>query len=408
MTTPAVQARPLYIALAGMVSLAVAMGIGRFAPTPLFPMMLAEGAVDLAGASWLASANYIGYLLGAIACTFQPWIWKRIGRTSPVNGPAMVRTGLVGTIVLTLAMSAPVPALWPTLRFMAGVTSSFAFIYTSGWALAQLARLGSPETGGIIYTGPGAGIVASGFVGSALIAWGLPSRTGWMVFALLAAALTATIWRVFDPRGGGVQGATAAVTNAPSTDHGPHELALLAFTYGLAGFGYIITATFLPVIARMTLPGSHWLDMFWPVFGIGVVAGALSITRIRSAGDNRLRLAICFAVQAAGVALPLVMPNLGGFALGSLLLGLPFTAITFFGLQEVRRLRPAQAPSFIGLITVTYGIGQIVGPPLAVAIVQRSATNAQGFAISLTMAAATLAVGAVIFAWMARGFPRRG
>src|SRR6185369_4847575 len=52
------------VVVAGIVSLAVAMGIGRFAFTPLLPMMLADGVVDLPTASWLASANYLGYLLG--------------------------------------------------------------------------------------------------------------------------------------------------------------------------------------------------------------------------------------------------------------------------------------------------------------------------------------------------------
>jgi len=48
---------PLRIAVAGLVALAVAMGIGRFAFTPILPMMLSDRVVDLHGASWLASAN---------------------------------------------------------------------------------------------------------------------------------------------------------------------------------------------------------------------------------------------------------------------------------------------------------------------------------------------------------------
>ena len=66
---------PWAIALAGLVSLAVAVGIGRFAFTPLLPMMLNDGVVDLPAASWLASANYLGYMLGAMLCTLQPWLW---------------------------------------------------------------------------------------------------------------------------------------------------------------------------------------------------------------------------------------------------------------------------------------------------------------------------------------------
>src|SRR5699024_6278543 len=119
--------------------LAVAMGIGRFAFTPILPMMLHDGVVDLAGASWLASANYVGYLVGAVTCTIQPWLWSRLPRLPPIDGPALVRTGLVGTGLLTLAMALPLPAAWPALRFAAGIASALVFVYSSGWCLAQFA-----------------------------------------------------------------------------------------------------------------------------------------------------------------------------------------------------------------------------------------------------------------------------
>ena len=77
---------PWPIAFAGMVALAVAMGIVRFAFTPLLPLMLKDGVIDLPHASWLASANYLGYLVGAVLCTLHPWIWvKNHERVSKVE-----------------------------------------------------------------------------------------------------------------------------------------------------------------------------------------------------------------------------------------------------------------------------------------------------------------------------------
>jgi hypothetical protein len=391
-------------AVAGMVSLAVAMGIGRFAFTPLLPMMLADGVVTLDAASWLASANYLGYLVGALLCTFQPWLWRQLGITRPLNGPALVCGGLAATAVLTLGMALPAPSAWPALRFAAGVASAIVFVFTSGWCLAQFARLQQPAMGALIYVGPGAGIVLSGLAASVIVAWQGSAAIGWSVFGVLAVLLTAAIWPIF-----GSRPAAPAGTAAPASDAGMRtadragEVPLLAFAYGLAGFGYIITATFLPVIARQALPGSAWLDMFWPIFGTGVMAGAALASRVRDPGDPRLRLAGCYLVQAAGILAGLWSPTLAGFAVGSLLLGLPFTAITFFALQEVRRLRPSSPSGLTGLITALYGLGQIIGPPLATALLARSATR--GFAPSLEIAAGALLLGAAMFGAMSRLYP---
>lgn len=403
--------RPMAIALAGMVALAVAMGIGRFAFTPLLPMMLHDGLLDLPGASWLASANYLGYLVGAVLCTLQPWLWARLHVLPLFAFVTLVRGGLVATGLLTLAMAWPAPAAWPVLRFAAGVTSAVVFVYTSGWCMARLARLGVPALSGMIYMGPGAGIVLSGLAASAMTAWHWRAAAGWVLFGLLAWVLAALVWRTL--RGGderlhaGAPAAGQAGGGVGAPPQGRAEMAWLALAYGLAGFGYIITATFLPVIARTALPGSAWLDMFWPMFGLGVMAGALLVSRLPHGGDFRLRLIVCYALQAAGVAASLYSPSLAGFVLGSVLLGLPFTAITFFAMHEVRRLRPAQAASFIGLLTAMYGVGQILGPALVALLLRRLPDAAAGFALSLEVAAGALVVGALIYAGMVWTYPVR-
>jgi len=408
MNPPAPRLRPVAIALAGLVSLAVAMGIGRFAFTPLLPIMLAEHTVDIAGASLLASANYLGYLLGALACTFQPWLAQRLGAAGPLDAPKQVRAGLVATVVVTVGMAVPWPGAWAALRFAAGLASAVAFLYTSSWCLEQLARRDLPAMGALIFVGPGAGIVLSGLAASGLVAASVPAAIGWLTFGLLAAILTAMVWGVFDsrhalqpPAGTGA----AAVPGAARGEAGRAELGLLALAYGLAGLGYIVTATFLPVIARQALPGSPWLDLFWPLLGLGVMLGALAASRLRAAADLRLRLAACYVMQAAGVGASLVAPTLAGFGLGSLLVGLPFTAITFFAMQEARRLRPRHAASTMGLLTAMYGLGQIAGPPMAAWLVARSATPARGFTLALWIATGVLLAGAALYLLLARAWP---
>src|SRR5580698_1141006 len=135
--------------IACMVTLAVVLGIGRFAFTPLLPLMLHGSGLDIRHGGWLASFNYAGYFVGAVTCAAL--------RVQPAR---MVHVGLVLTVLLTLAMGLTSTFwIWAPVRFVAGVVSAWTFVFASQWGLRRLAELHANEWGGVIYTGPGFGIV---------------------------------------------------------------------------------------------------------------------------------------------------------------------------------------------------------------------------------------------------------
>ena len=387
--------RPWPVALAGLLSLAVAMGVGRFAFTPLLPMMLHDGVVTLTGGSWLATANYVGYLVGALACMAFPWLSPRgYERWHPAR---LARAGLVATVLLTLAMAAPLPASWPALRFAAGAASACVLLNTAAWAMVRLTLLGRGSMSGLIFCGPGVGIVLTGLATSVMVQLQWRAASAWGVFALLSVLLCALVWPVLRGRAAKPEAGAAAHGARPGAGGTRSARWLHASAYGLAGLGYIVTATFLPVIARGALPaGSPWPDLFWPMFGVGVAVGAALSTRAPAAWDRRCLLVAAYAMQAAGIGVGLWWPTPAGFAASSALVGLPFTAISFYGLQEARRLWPASADSFTSLITAVYGLGQIMGPPLVAWLLVRGG-QAQGFAQGLGLAAAALVAGALMY-----------
>jgi predicted MFS family arabinose efflux permease len=149
--------------------------------------------------------------------------------------------------------------------------------------------------------------------------------------------------------------------------------------------------------------------LFWPLFGLAAVAGSLIAASNRARIDPRIFLVITYLAQAAGVALTLVLHTAPGFALSSLLVGLPFTAISFFAMQEVRRLRPHHHARFMGMLTALYGIGQIAGPPTVGRLIRHAAnvgaSIGEGFDAALAIASATLILGAILYIVMIWRWP---
>src|SRR3990172_2201910 len=131
-TAPARGASPAAVTLTGLTALAVAMGIGRFAFTPILPMMQEDAGLSLAGGGWLASANYLGYLLGAVSA------------------------GLVVIGITTLGMGIERRfAGWIVLRALAGIGSAWALVFAVSWCLERLAPLRRPLLNGAVFAGVG-------------------------------------------------------------------------------------------------------------------------------------------------------------------------------------------------------------------------------------------------------------
>lgn len=385
------------VVLAGSASLAIAMGVGRFAFTPILPMMLQDGAIDLSFAGELATANYVGYFVGALAAMLVPRNW------SPTS---VIRLTMIATVLLTAMMAAPYADAWVALRFLAGVASAVGFVFTSGWCLAKLSGTGS-SIGSAIFTGPGAGIAVSGLAASGMTDLGLSGCTAWLVFATLSAVISGIIWRTFRKNS---MPSEAYLVGGPTRTSGKvpqSEMPLFVIAYGLAGFGYIITATYLPVIAKNSLPNSPLLTVFWPLFGAAAVVGSLLAARVKNNSDLRRHLVGAYLVQAVGVALSVIWHDAWSFALSSILVGLPFTAISYFAMNEVRRIRSSHHARYMGLLTAAFAIGQILGPPAVATIMKRVDNVSAGFDLALTIASMSLIVGAAIYVFITLLFPEK-
>jgi len=332
----------LRLALAGLAALALAQGIGRFAFTPLLPMMQDDAGVSISQGGALAAANYLGYLVGAM--------WA----TRPAPAALVIRLSTVVVALATLAMGfSHGMAPWIVLRFVAGVASAWSMVYVSAWCIARLPG----QRMGVVFAGVGCGVALAGLLCLALAHRGAGSAQGWLLLGGVALAIAAFVWPVFSGANGAKRDAPARLAWTPAAV----RLVLCYTAYGLA---YIIPATFVPAMAKAIVPDPAIFGWAWPLFGATAAASTIFVAPLQSRfGARRVWMASTF-VLAAGVGAPLALPGLHGILVAAVLVGSTFVVITMAGLQVAREVAGAGAPPLMAAMTAGFGLGQVAGPLL--------------------------------------------
>jgi MFS family permease len=381
-TAAAWNLRPWAVVAQGAAALAVSMGIGRFVYTPILPLMVREAGLSTSYGATLATANYAGYLLGALAGILAP---------SLIRSPLVMRAALVTTVVTLALMPATDDyAAWFVLRFVAGVTSALVFMFAVSAMLALLQQ--SHHLVGWGFGGVGAGIALSGvlvLVAGSFSTW----SAAWWSSALAAVLLSGVAWRLRPAAPDG------QATPSPSSGGPPvHRwFTALFVSYSLEGVGYIIAGTFLVAAVARQSPG-------WAGSGAWIVVGicALPAPAIWSALGHRWTrpslLVVALLLQVIGIGLPAVAGGVAPALVGAALFGLTFLGIASLVLALGAYL---QFPRAIALLTTGYSIGQILGPEIVKPLLRN------GYHDALLVGAAVVLAAALAAAVLRVGFPLR-
>lgn len=364
------------ITVIGLVSLALAVGIGRFAYTPLLPMMQADGLLDIPEGGVLASVHFLGYLLGAMTVA-----------KIPVPPRALLRLSLVaigaGTTGMGLTDSFPA---WLALRGLNGVCSAWVLVLVSSHYVRYLAESGRAGLQGWVFAGVGAGIAAAGLACLAFMTMRTGSAASWQVTGIVSLAVIAAVCLAIGPEIPARRGA--------SQQRGAQRSPLdwkIVIAYGAMGAGYVIPATYLPVMAREIVPSPLVFGWSWPVFGAAAFVSTILAARFQQRYTNRRIWAVCQAVMAVGLLLPVLYPHILSIIAAGLCVGGTFMIITMTGMKEAHRIAPPQdVLRHIAIMTASFATGQIVGPVFASAVYDTT----QNFAAALLIASAALIVTA--------------
>lgn len=369
----------LRYAFAGMVAMAVAMGIGRFVYTPILPGMMEELHLSPGNAGWIASANYLGYLVGALVAA-GGWAHRR--------ERALMLAGLGASTVLAALMGlSDTMVAFLAIRFVAGLASAFVMVFMASIVFSHIAAAGRGDLQAWHFGGVGIGIAAS----AAMMALLVTEHAGWASGWLWSAAISAfgfVVVALLVKEGPLADGGAAREPALPKA----RALTKVIFAYGLFGFGYVVTATFLVAIVRQGGGSRVFEAMVWMVAGLAGFPSVWLWQKIAARTGLYAAYALSCFVEVIGVTASVAVGGYVGPLLGGLLLGGTFIAITALGLQAARQQAPEAPRRVFALMTASFGLGQIIGPVAAGLLAQASGD----FFLASIAAAAMLVLSGVI------------
>jgi MFS family permease len=346
------RAKDVRFLISGALILAVAMGVGRFAYTPLLPLMEHDGGLSVSMAGALAFANLFGYLAGAVLAMHPLTHRKRL---------AITRWSVAGVVATTGLMAGPAP-LWLSLRFFTGVCSGLVLILASSLVLERAARARQPSWPPLFFSGVGWGIAFSGVMVPALAAHG-GSTTAWAGVAIVSAlALLGTVrWFTDDAP---PESTAQAGIDAELPRHGRTFTWLLA-VYAAEAFVYIIPATFLVAIIAHIPQLSRYASLSWVTVGLAGAFAMIPWIHVAAKLGKARALAAALGVQALGIAAAVFSRSPLAVIFSAIALGGTFMAITQLAAGLARDMFPNKTSAAISRLTVVYSIGQMLGPIVA-------------------------------------------
>ena len=343
--------RPFPLAIGGLLAMAAGIGVGRFVYTPILPSMVEALSLSKSQAGLIASANFIGYFAGALLAavrlpgTRRAWLLGSLA----VNALCLAGMGAASTMPLFLS-----------LRLVAGMASAFALIFASSLVFDRLASAGRSSLSAVHFAGVGSGIVISAALVALLARQGAAWSALWFASAAIAVVLSlAVVWLV-PPDAPSVQDAPRRARAPLSAD-----FIALAAAYGLFGFGYIITATFIVDLVRGTAGLSPLEPYIWVLFGLCAAPSVAVWTFLGRSWGILRTFAIASLIEAAGVAASALWLHATSVILAAVFVGGTFMGLTALGLIAARDSGGGDPRGRIALMTASFSAGQILGPAFA-------------------------------------------
>ncbi len=353
----ALQLQKYRVFIAGVCALLLTAGLARFAYTPLLPLMKAQANVsDLIG-GWLATFNYMGYMSGVLLAASISQLKIKYH---------LYRAGLVLAVLSTAAMGLTTNVVWwAVLRYIAGATSVAGILIASGLVMNWLIRHDFKPLLGIHFTGLGLGIVVSGIaVGSMAqqVAW----DQQWISLGALGALFFLPAW-FWMPVPADVKPQAAHAARQPPSQR---WMNLLIAAYFCAGFGFVVSATFIVTILGKMPQFAEYGSWVWVIVGLAATPSTFLWDKVATKLGQIPALLLAYGLQTLAIILPVISSELSWNLLGAVLYGNTFVGIVSLTLSLIGAHFPNNPAKAMARLTLSYGVAQIGAPAMAGYIAQ--------------------------------------
>ncbi len=372
------------IILGGMCALGLSLGMARFAYTPMLPIMQREVGLSVALGGWLATANYLGYICGALIAAWldDPALRRRVYLWG-------LGLGVLSTAGMAISTQ---PAVWFLARFLGGLSGAAGMLLGLGLVLSWLMRQGYRAELGVYFSGAGLSIVVSGLMAMAFVAAHWSWQQQWWGYTAAALLLWGGAWR-YSP-----DAPPAAQSSAPPPLVSGAMRRLIVM-YFFAGIGFAVSATF--TVAMVDAATGHGTQGPITWIGVGLLAAVGTIVWDRIARRWGQVRAIMWALvlQSLSVFWPALAPTLVGTVGGAVLFGMTFSGIVATSLAVAGRLAPNNPGKAMARLTLAYGVAQVLAPAFTGTLV--AATG--HYEVALTLTGVMLLAGAAMLWPLRRG-----
>ncbi|MDD4978413.1 MAG: YbfB/YjiJ family MFS transporter [Gallionella sp.] len=360
---------------AGIFSLILALGIARFAYTPLLPQMQLQAGLGIADAGWLAAINYAGYLSGALVASLI---------SDLVLKDRLFRIGMILAIISTALMGLTTDfTVWALSRFVAGLSSAAGLLLGSGLILNWLIRHKHHSELGIHFSGIGLGIASAAAAVSLMSHW-LSWNEQWFMLTGLGCLLLVPVllWLPAPDR------SQFTMSGTKMEDAPPSKLFLRLFSlaYFCAGIGYVVSATFIVAIIENIPNLSGKGTLVFLVIGLAAAPSCIIWDLIARRLGKLNTLIIASTLQIIGVLLPIWAHGMFVAYASALLFGGTVMGIVSLVLTMAGQYYPTRPAKMMGKMTLSYGTAQMIAP----AITGLLANHFGGYIAGLYLAGAAM------------------